>query len=62
MLELNNHIKMQSLMSDRIWALYVSDKAAFNAAATAYFDKAYPNYRIYSFDFAKRRVWLVERS
>jgi|GEM_PF-3093097 len=62
MLELNNHVKMQSCLSERIWNLYENDPRAFNSAAVKYFEKSYPKYRIYSFDYSRRIVWLVERS
>ena len=62
MLELNNHIKTRSCLHERIWNLYESDQEAFAVAAESYFTKTYTNYRIHSFDYPRRIVWLVERS
>lgn len=59
MLKLNNHIKTQSCLHEKIWSLYETDQEAFNAAAVDYFNKTYPNLTPVKFNYAKRIVWLA---
>lgn len=42
----NNEPLMKSMMGERIWSLYETDKATFKRETITYFERGYPGWKV----------------
>ncbi|MDO7908460.1 hypothetical protein Q5741_18835 [Paenibacillus sp. JX-17] len=44
-------VRMKSMMGNRIWRLYNSDRAAFKEETLRYFSRGYPGWKVVRIDY-----------
>lgn len=56
-----DQVLLQSGISERIWALYHEDRAAFQQSVKDYFALGMPRWRVVRANYQKRQIWLAKK-